>query len=423
MLSLIFLLFVIGVPVGLALLAGSAAVLLSIGHLPLEMLAQRAISGIDFFPLLAIPFFILMAELMNRGGMTDSLIAFSNSLVGHMRGGIEQVNILSSIVMAGMSGSAVADASATTKIFCDASEKAGMSRTFSAAVTAASAIIGPIIPPSIPLILYGAITGDSVGRLFLGGAVPGMVIGLFLMIATSIIARRRGYPKGEWRGVGEIGRTTYRSLPALFAPVVILGGIFAGFFSPTEAAAFGCFYAMFTGTVIYRQLDLKKARSILLFVAAQSSVILFIIAAAAPYGWVLAWLQIPQSIASLIEPGQISATMLIVVIMAIVFVLGMFIESAPLMFLTTPALMPLVASFGIDPIHFGVVFVVTLMIGTVTPPVGVVLFAVMSAGGLKMEEVVRELLPYYVAALMALGVIIVFPDLVTWLPNLVFGPL
>ena len=420
-LPLLLVLLALGVPVGIAILASSALALIAIGVVPLETLIQRLVAGVDFFPLLAIPFFILMGQLMNAGGITEVLVRFAKALVGHLRGGLAHVNIVTSIILAGMSGSAVADASASSSILIPAMERAGYPRKYAAAVTGASAIIGPIIPPSIPMVLFAAITGESVGKLFLGGAIPGLVMGAYLLLVSYLIARARGYRREERASLVELGRSFMLALPALLTPVIVLGGILGGIVSPTEAAAAASVYAFAVGTLVYRGLTLRALPRLLLDVALYSAVVLFIIAAASPYGWVLAWLEVPQQIVALFLGISESPLVILFIICGCLLVLGMVVESAAILILVTPTLMPLIAHLGIDPIHFGVVLVLTLMIGTLTPPVGVVLYAIMNVGRVSMEALSRELVPYFLALVAALVTIILLPDLVLFLPELVYA--
>lgn len=412
---------VVGVPIGIAILCSSALAIFAMATVPIETLIQRLVAGVDFFPLLAIPFFILMGELMNVGGITAALVRFASALVGHVRGGLAHVDIVSSMIIAGMSGSAVADASASSSIMIPAMVRAGYSRPYAGAVIAASALVGPIIPPSIPMVLYASVSGESVGRLFLGGAIPGFIMGAYMLVTSYVIARRRGYRRESKASLVELGRSFAHAFPALVTPVIVLGGMFGGVFSPTEAAAVASVYAFCLGVFVYGGLRLSQLPRILRNVVLSNAIVLFIIAAASPYGWVLAWLEMPQRVVTLFLGLSEDPLVIMFIVCGCLLVLGTVVESAAILILVTPTLMPLVERLQIDPIHFGVVLVLTLMIGTVTPPVGVVMYAVMSIGHISMEALTKELLPYFVALAAALVTIILFPETVLYLPRLVFG--
>jgi tripartite ATP-independent transporter DctM subunit len=387
----------------------------------LSMVPQRMYAGTTGFPLLAIPFFILAGNLMNTGGMTQRIFRFAQCLVGHIKGGLGHVNVVGSMIFAGMSGSAVADAAGLGMVEIQAMLKAGYDRRFSAAVTAASSTIGPIIPPSIPFVIFGSMTGTSVGRLFLGGFLPGLVMGLALMITVYIVAEQRGYPRERRATLRELLDSSLDGAAALGAPVIIIGGILAGIFTPTEAAVVACIYALILGLVVYREIGLADLPRILWETLEHTIRVMFIISAASLFGWLL----IQQRIPTMIVEGLMALTgqrwVLLLIINGILLILGCFMEGIAIMLLTIPVFMPLVARVGVDPVHFGVMMTLNLMIGLLTPPVGMCLYAVSSISQVPLWPLARELWPYIAALLVSLALITYIPGLVLWIPNLLMG--
>jgi tripartite ATP-independent transporter DctM subunit len=388
-----------------------------LGNIPYGIIAQRLVYGVNSFPLLAIPFFLLAGRLMNTAGITDRIFSFCNILIGHVRGGLAHVNILASMIFAGMSGSAVSDAVGLGQIEMKAMKDKGYHPDFSAAITAASATIGPIIPPSIPMVLYGVLGNVSVGALFIGGIVPGVLMGLFMMVTVSVIARKRHYPiekRAQW---GQIFMATARAIFPLFCPVILIGGIWVGIFTPTEAAAVAVVYSLFLGLILYRELNWKNLIRVVREALDDTSVILFIIAAASLYGWLLARYQIPSSIAERILAITQDPLVIMLLVNAFLLVVGCFMESLAAINILTPILLPLVTKVGVDPIHFGVVMVLNLMIGLLTPPVGMVLYAVQRVANVPYERLQRALLIFFFPLLAVLLLITLYPPLVTWLPS------
>ncbi|MCS7175872.1 TRAP transporter large permease, partial [Pseudothermotoga sp.] len=383
--------------------------------------AQRIYWGATSFVLLAVPFFILSGFLMNSSGMTKRITDFAELLVGRFTGGMGHVNVLTSMIFAGMSGSSVADASGVGVIEMEMMRKAGYDEAFSAAITAASATIGPVIPPSIPFVIYGAMTGTSVGKLFLAGIMPGMCMGIALMIAVYIVARKRGYKRIERRYTfRETLRVLLNGLIASGSFIIIIGGILSGFFTPTEAGIVACLYALLIGFIVYRELKMSDFIKIL-WVSVQSSVkILFIVGTAAFFSYSLTLMKAPQLVASYLGGLTHNPYLFLLAVNVILLILGCFMETISIMLLTVPVLLPIARTIGIDPVHFGVVVTLNLMIGQLTPPVGVLLYAVTTVSKAPLKEILRELWPYLIALLLVLVAVTYWPSLVMWIPRRVF---
>jgi tripartite ATP-independent transporter DctM subunit len=409
-----------GMPVVFALLVGPGLSLAFEGdQVFFKALLSRLYSGMDSFPLMALPFFILAGQLMNSGGITRSIVEFSQSMIGHVRGGLAQVNILSSVLFAGLSGSAVADTSALGKIFIPAMEKNGYSRSFAAAVTAASSVIGPIIPPSGIMILYAFIMNVSVAGLFAAGLVPGLMVSLGLMLATSFISKKRNYPvagrKATWR---ERGHAFRRTALALLTPVILLGGILAGIFTPTEAAAVAAFYALVVTLFLTRTLRIKELPSIFIESAVQSGVILLLVGASVVFAWIIT----VSGLAGLVANGmmQTSDNVYILLFLAnlFLFVVGMFLDAGPAVLILGPVLGPLFVAMGVDPIHFAVVMCVNVTVGLATPPMGLVLFVAASVSRERVETIARQMLPFLAVEVTVIFLSTYFPALSMTLPRL-----
>ncbi len=415
------LLLALGVPVAMAMgLTGATAVLL-IGNIPHEIVAQRFVTGVDSFPLLAVPFFILAGALMNTGGVTARLVRLANALVGRFTGGLGHVTVASNIIMAGMSGSAAADAAGTGSVLIPAMRRAGFSAGFSAALTAAASTIGPIIPPSIPFVVFGILAGVSVGQLFLAGAVPGLLMGLYLMIAVYIVSRRRGYARGAPPAKGELRAALLAALPALMLPVIILVTIVHGVVTPTEAAVLAALYALLLGLVVHRELTWRSLCAIFVESALTTATVMFIVAASALLAWVLTRQLAGPTLVASVTALSAEPVVVLLVLNLLLLVLGCFLETLSLMILLVPILMPLVRSLGIDPVHFGVVFTLNLMIGLVTPPVGMSMFISCRIAGIGVGEYAREVAPFLMALLAVLLVVTLVPGVALFLPNLVMG--
>lgn len=417
----LLLLMFIGVPVGFAMIGASIAVLASargLEDVPFQILAQRTLYGINSFTLLAIPAFLLIGRLMNEAGISDRVFAIARALVGHLRGGLGHVNVLSSMLFAGMSGSAVADAGGLGAVQIKAMEQDGYDRGFSAAVTASSATIGPIIPPSIPAVIYGAIANVSIASVFLGSIVPGLLMGASLMLLVAFISKRRNYPFGKRQSFGVLLAALVAGILPLLTPVIIVVGILSGLFTPTEASAVAVVYCLVIAFFVYRSITLKKFWQISAETARDTAALLIIIAGSALYAWVLARYQVTAQIIEFLTAHIDSPIALLLLLTVFILIVGCFIDSVPALFLLTPLLVPLVVSYGIDPIHFGVMMIFNLMIGLVTPPVGTVLFTVQRVADIRFDHLVREILPFYVPLFGMLLLITFVPALVLTLPNL-----
>jgi tripartite ATP-independent transporter DctM subunit len=359
---------------------------------------------------------------MNTGGMTQRIFRLAQSMVGHIKGGLGHVNVVNSMIFAGMSGAAVADAAGIGMVELEAMTKAGFDRRFSAAVTAASSTIGPIIPPSIPFVIFGSLTGTSVGRLFLGGFIPGFIMGIAMMITVYIISGRRGYPRERKATLRQFLASALDAWSALTCPVIIIGGILVGIFTPTEASVVAVLYALIVTLVVYKEISLRDLPRILWETLEYTIRVLFIISAAGIFGWLLIHQRVPDAVITGLMSLSESPWIILLIINIILLILGCFMEGISIMILTIPIFMPLIAKVGIDPVHFGVVMTLNLMVGLLTPPVGMVLYAVSAVGKIPLWELASELKWYIVALMVSLGLITYIPGLVTWVPDLVMGP-
>ncbi len=410
-------LILLNVPIGLGMIFVSMGYFYYSG-LGMSFATQRMVDGLNSFPMLAVPLFILAAAILNSAGITNHLFGFARALVGHITGGLGHVNVLASLFFSGMSGSAMADAGGLGKMEIEAMRKAGYDDEFAGSVTAASSMIGPLVPPSITMVLYGVISNTSIGKLFLGGIVPGVMCAGALMVMVYFIARKRNYPVDPISRPTEIASLFVKSLPALLTPVVIVGGIFSGYFSPTEAAAITVLYAILIDVLFYRELTLQKLWSAIYETTVTSSGIATIIAGVGLLGWVLAREQAPQQIAQLflnIADGPIS---FLIAVNLMIFVLGAFIESLVILLIVVPILVPVALGFGIDPVHFGIIVVLNLMISILTPPMGMALFVVAQVGGIPYQRLARAILPWLVPPIVVLILVCTFPILATGLPSL-----
>jgi tripartite ATP-independent transporter DctM subunit len=415
---LMLVLFALGTPIAWSM-AFAAAVYMFFGpHIPLHGMVQRLIGGIDTFPLLAIPFFIMAGNLMNTGGITTRLVNFAKALVGHITGGLAHVVVVANMIMAGMSGSGVADAAGTGSVLIPAMKEARYGTAFAAAIVGAASTIGPIIPPSIPFVIYGSIANASIGRLLLAGAIPGVLMGITLMIFIAVIARRRGYPREERATWAQLCRATLHAIPPLGMPLIILGGIIGGVMTPTEAAVAGAVYAFVLGFFVYGEIHLPDLPRIIVDSALSTAAIAIIISAAQPFGWVLTIEQAPDKLLGIFHELQLAPWMLYLLLNIIFLIIGCFMEGIAVLVMAIPVLMPIIQQAGIDPVHFGVVFTVNSMIGTITPPVGMIMYVVCALGKIGIGEFTREVWPFLIALTLALVLITYVPWLSMWLPNL-----
>lgn len=419
--GVLLVLFVIGIPAAFALGLTSLIVTVvdrGIDAIPFTIIAQRMVYGVNSFPLLAIPFFILAGKLMNSGGVTDRIFVFARRLVGHWRGGLGQVNIAASVIFSGMSGSAVADAVGIGQVEIRAMRQSGYPDDFSVAVTAASATIGPIIPPSIPLIVYAVVANASATSLLMAGLLPGLVMAAMLMLVVAIRARRLGVPTEAWQGLPALARSFFGALPAIVTPVIIIGGMWSGVFTPTEAAAVAAVYALIIALLVYRELSLERLWTVLRETMRETAIILIIIAAAALYAWLLVFSQIPQELVGMVGALELNPYLLLLLINAFLLIVGLFMETNAAITIFTPMLLPLAVTAGVDPVHFGVIMVLNLMIGLLTPPVGMVLFAVAKVGEVSINRAVVALGPFYVPLIVALLLVTFVPQISLFLPSL-----
>ena len=385
----------------------------------LNMIVQRTFAGINQFPLLAIPFFILAGEVMNQGGITISLVRFANSLVGHLRGGLAHVNIVTSMLFAGLSGSAVADTSAIGSILIPAMEKDGYSRKFAAAVTAASSVIGPIIPPSIIMVIYAFMMNVSVAGLFAAGLVPGVLVGAGLMVVTAIISKRRNYPKADRRAnLKEVGSAAGSAFLPLLTPVIILGGILGGVFTPTEAAAVAVGYALFLSLFVLRTLTPKDLPAIFTRAAVASAAILLVVGTATSFAWIATLSQVPNMLSELIFSLSDNPYLLLFLINIFLLLVGMFLDAGPAILILGPILAPTMIQLGIHPLHFAIIMCVNLTVGLATPPMGLILFVTSSITRLGVEVIAKEMLPFLAVEIMVIFLITYFPAISMTLPKL-----
>ena len=417
----IVLLSVLGLPIGHAMICGSILYLLSAG-LDLGTAAEQLLNGLySSYILLAVPLFILAAELMNSGTITARLLEFCNALVGRFRGGLALVNVAQSVVFAGMSGSAIADAAGTGRMMQKMmTEGDRYPASFAAALTAATAVIGPIIPPSIPVVLYALVSDASIGYLFLGGVVPGLIMGLAQAAIIVAIARRRRFPVEPPVPLRRIPVVTFRAIPALLMPVVLLGGIYGGATTPTEAAAVAALYALLVSALLYRSVGFASLYASLAASARTTASIGMLIAGALVFNYVVTVENIPRTLQAFLAGYELSPLAFLIVVNLVLLLLGCLLEGTTILLIVVPILVPTAQALGIDLVHFGIVVVVNIMIGLITPPYGLLLFIMTNIAGVSLRSLVREVLPLLVAMLAALGLFTLVPDLVLWLPR-VFG--
>ena len=417
----IFLLLLIaGAPIVFALLIGPGLSLaLDDQHQFYPAILARLYNGIDSFPLMAVPFFILAGELMNSGGVTAAIFRFAKAMIGHVRGGLAQVNIVTSMLFASLSGSAVADASAVGKMLVPEMVKEGYSRRYSAAVTAAAAILGPVIPPSGLMILYAFVMNVSVAALFAAGAVVGVLMAGGLMLVTMALAHRRGFPKAEREATwSERGKALTQTLPALMTPVVLLGGVLSGAFTPTEAAAVACVYALVVGIFIMRTLKVADLPRVFVTSAAQSGVVLLLVGAAVSFAWIVTVSGLAESLAALLTGLTTDVYLLLLLVNLLLFIVGMFLDAGPAILILGPVLGPMFVALGVEPLHFAVVMCVNVTVGLATPPMGLVLFVASSVSGEKPAAIALEMAPYLLMHASIIFLITYAPAIVTTLPRM-----
>lgn len=412
-LILLLLIVAIGVPIGFALIVASIGLLFYLDGFGTQLVAQTFIKGADSFALLAVPFFILAGELMNAGGISRRIVNIAMALFGRVKGGLGYVAIFASMIFAGLSGSAVADAAALGAILIPMMAQSGYRKESSSGLIASGSLIAPVIPPSIPMIFFGVSGSVSITQLFMGGIVPGFLLAISLGITWWLLMRNNTEVAVlERKSLKEILKATVDSILALLLPVFIIVGLRFGVFTPTEAGAMAVFYALFLGMVVYRELSLKDLYKVLVSAAKSTAAVMFLVAAAMVSAWVITIANVPAAFANLLEPLVHNQMLLLFAILILVLLLGCIMDLTPLILILTPVLMPVVKLAGIDPVYFGIIFILTGCIGLLTPPVGTVLTVTSSVAKMKLEDVLKGIWPFLIAELLVIILLILFPDLV-----------
>lgn len=412
---------VLGVPVGFCMVLAGFFYVLITQSVSLTFVPQAMVSGVSSYTMLAIPFFMIVGEMMNSSGITKRIFNFANQLVGHIPGGLGHVNVLSSMIFAGMSGAAVADAAGLGAIEIKAMEEEGFDIDFAVGVTAASSIIGPIIPPSSPMVLFGIVSGISIGSLFMGGISVGIIMGLFMMVTVYILSKKRQYPRHTPSPFIKIMRSFYSALPALLSPVILLGGIFSGYFTPTEAAAVALFYSLIVGVFVYRELKLKDIINVLTKGIENLGIVMLLMASGKLFAWVLGMEKVAEVAAYAIFSITDSPALIILLINIILLIMGTFMETNASILILTPILLPIVQMTGMHPVQFGVIMIFALMIGLLTPPMAICLFITSKIGNISFERAFKAVRPYYIGMLVVLVLINVFPGIILTIPKLLLG--
>lgn len=389
-------LFIVNIPVAVALGLASMIVLMIQDSVPLMVVVQKMFTSTDSFSLMAVPFFVLAGKLMETGGISQRLVDFASTIVGRFHGGLAIVSIVACMFFAAISGSAAATTAAVGAILIPAMTQRGYDKGFSTAIQAAGGTIGVMIPPSVPLILYGVIAGASIGDLFIAGIAPGMFVGITLIIVAYFISRKRGYGKGEKSSLKEIVVSFNKAILAILMPVIILGGIYGGIFTPTEASVVAVVYGLIVGLIIYREIKLKDLPEIFISSAVTSAVIMFIISCASIFGFLLTREQIPLQLSEAMLSITTNPIFIIIIINIILLIVGTFLETAAAIVILAPILVPIATAAGMDPVHFGIVMVVNLAIGMITPPVGINLFVASNIANLRLEKVIRAIVPFII---------------------------
>jgi TRAP transporter, dctM subunit len=412
----------IGIPVGYAMiLSGFFFIQFGGARVSLTLIPSAMVSGISSYTLLAIPFFMLAGELMNSSGITRKIFNFANAFVGHITGGLGHVNVVSSMIFAGMSGSAVADAAGLGTIEINAMKEEGFDTDFAVGVTAASSIIGPIIPPSSPMVLFGIVAGISVGSLFMGGITVGIIMGLLMMATVYIIAKGRNYPKHQRCSWSEKKAAFLKAFPALLAPVILIGGIFSGFFTPTEAASVAVIYSLLIGIFVYKHLKFKSLYNVLIIGIENLGTVILLMTSGKLFAWVLGIEKIAEYAAGFIFSFTTNKYAIIFLVNIILLFMGTFMETNASILILTPIFLPIVNTIGMHPVQFGVIFILALMIGLLTPPMAMCLFITARIGGIPFQRAFKAVRPYYIGLLIVLILINIFPEITITLPKLLLG--
>jgi len=410
---------IIGVPIAFCLGLSALISLMFMKNIPLVVIAQKMFTGIDVFPFMAVPFFILAGDLMNRSGITKRLVNFSDILVGHIKGGLANINIISSMFFAGITGSAVADASAIGAMMIPAMEEKGFDIDFSAAVTASASVIGPIIPPSIPMVIFALLSGSSVGALFLAGVFPGILLAIFLMIVSYVYSSKRNYPRRvEKVQIKEVFIICLNAIIPLIMPLIILGGILLGVFTATEASAVAVVYSLIIGFLVYRNLKLTDLKEIFISTAKTTGMVFLVIACANMFNWLISIERIPQLVEAFFI-AYIGNHYLFLLVMNIMFlILGCFMEGTAAMIITVPIFLPIAEAYGINPIMFGAIVVLNLMIGLITPPVGLCLYVACGISNISLERISKAVIPFLIVEIIVLLIVTYCPPVTLWLPKI-----
>ena len=414
----LIILLILRVPIGFCLMLSAFAYILVTGDISFNIMTQRLEAGAENFALLAVPFFIMAGKLMNAGGITDRIFNFARAIVGHIPGGLGHANVLASIFFSGMSGAAVADAGGLGSIEIEAMRKDGYEAGFSGAITAASSTIGPIIPPSIPMIVYGVFAETSVAALFAAGVIPGLLMGLALMIMVYIYSIRFNYPKHARAKVKQLYDTFVAAIPPLITPLILVGGILGGVFTPTEAGAVAALYALFLGVVVYRTLNLKRIGEVFLDSSFTTASVMLIVIAASLFGWVITLERIPVIAGSFILSLTQNTIIILLITNLFLFFVGCFLEPVAAMIILIPVFLPICQQLGINTVHFGIIMVLNLMIGLLTPPVGLVLYIIADIADTPFEQVVRATLPFLIPLIAVLFLLTYWPYIVLILPRI-----
>jgi len=416
---LVFLIsLIIGVPIAFCLGLSALISLIFIKNIPLVVIAQKMFTGLDVFPFMAVPFFILAGDLMNRSGITKRLVDFSDILVGHIKGGLANINIVSSMFFAGITGSAVADASAIGAMMIPAMTEKGFDVDFSAAVTASASVIGPIIPPSIPMVIFALLSGSSVAALFLAGVFPGILLAIFLMIVSYVISSKRNYPRRVRKiHIKEILIRFLNAIIPLIMPIIILGGILLGVFTATEASAVAVVYSLIIGFLVYRNLKLIDVKEICISTAKTTGMVFLVIACANMFNWIITIERIPQLIEAFFIAHIGNYFLFLLVINIMFLILGCFMEGTAAMIITVPIFLPIAEAYGVNPIMFGAIVVLNLMIGLITPPVGLCLYVACGISNISLERISKAIIPFLIAEIIVLLIVTYCPPVTLWLPK------
>jgi tripartite ATP-independent transporter DctM subunit len=410
-----------GIPIAFSLLASGVALMWHLDLFDSQILAQNLIAGADSFPLLAVPFFMLAGEIMNVGGLSKRIVDFAMAVVGHVKGGLGYVTIMAGCLLSALSGSAVADAAALTALLLPMMVKAGHDKARAGGLIAATGVIGPVIPPSIGLVIFGVAANVSISKLFMAAIVPGILIGGALWVTWAVLVRNEKIVPPPRKSGREIWAAARNAGWAMMLPVIILVGLRMGVFTPTEAAVVAAVYALFVSAVIYREISWRDLYGIFVAAAKTSAIVMFLIAAAMVSAWLITVADLPSKVVSLLQPFMDNKILLMMAIMVLVMLVGTAMDMTPTILILTPVLMPVVHAAGIDPVYFGVMFIINNSIGLVTPPVGTVLNVVAGVGKMKMDDVTRGVVPFMIAEFAIMFLMVLFPWLVTWPAKLFYG--